>query len=236
MNRFFFLLGVLFLGACSVLPESAPTMPTPTLTTMPGHSNNVWDVAWSPDGTKLAHNALLTGGIHIWDVQTCTRKQHLWQPMKSYVSSPYSLAWSPDGITLAVGTYDGPVLLWDAQKEQVTNTMTVHDRAVQNVAWSPDGTKFATGSVGGTIIIWSAETGQPIHTMAGYPSVRPEDGPQPEPPANPSGYTDGPTSIAWSPDGRILATSGFVSSKTAEHIEAVRLWDVETGQLISVFE
>ena len=59
----------------------------------------------------------------------------------------------------------------------------------------------------------------------------------PQPPCEPktscrvlSGYIDGVTSVAWSPDGRLLATAGFGSA------EAVRIWDVGTARLVAAFK
>ena len=202
-----------------------------------GWKKPVLNATWSPDNTKLASNLLLSGGIYIWDVQECAPISHEGLGDEAIDS----LAWSPDGSTLAAGTYGNPyigglVYLWDIQTRELIHTMQGHTGSVINVSWSPDGKFLASSDHHGTIIIWDVDTGQSIHQLSGHFQVDPELGPSSDPPENPSGYIQGVTSVSWSPDGKTLATSGFKNSMPSQHVEAVRLWDVETGELIQVFK
>src|SRR5215813_9059102 len=53
------------------------------------------------------------------------------------------LAYAPDGKTLATGSKDGTVRLWDAAgKERAT--LPGHERMVTALAFAPDGKTFAT--------------------------------------------------------------------------------------------
>ncbi|MBL8877823.1 MAG: protein kinase [Phycisphaerales bacterium] len=73
-----------------------------------GHSADVFAVAWSPDGKRLA-TAGRDQGIRIWDTQT-------WQEvaiLRGHSSYVWSLAFSPDGTQLASGSGDYTVRLWD---------------------------------------------------------------------------------------------------------------------------
>ena len=69
----------------------------------------VYEVAYSPDGQRLA--AAGSVGIWIYDARTLTPVKlltgHRW-----YVQS---ISFSPDGNTIATGSYDDTVRLWDVE-------------------------------------------------------------------------------------------------------------------------
>ncbi len=173
--------------------------------TLFGHSGPIWGMAFSPDGITLAsRSGTSQGKVEVWDAVTGRMIAALGEQRCSPVRS---LSISPDGKTLAIGSQDSTVLLWDLGT--LTNfARLAHGSQVGAVSFSPDGTLLASADETGTVSLWSVRNEKMIREF--------------------SGVHDWVTMLVFSPDGSTLA-SGFRNGE-------IRVWDVTTGAVIRDFK
>ncbi|MFM6106662.1 MAG: trypsin-like peptidase domain-containing protein [Sphaerospermopsis kisseleviana] len=90
--------------------------------------------------------------------------------LTGHSSKVNSVAFSPDGQTLAFGSTDNTIKLWDVATGKSIATLTGHSFWVNSVAFSPDGKTLASGSYDNTIKLWqestvTAETVTPVNVL-----------------------------------------------------------------------
>ena len=96
----------------------------------------------------------------MWDPQT---RDRIGGTLHGPASGILSLAFSPDGRTLASGSMDGAIALWDVRTgDQIGNPLAGYG-AVWGLAFSPDGRYLASGGGSGSTYLrsrsaWSSDT------------------------------------------------------------------------------
>ncbi|GMG17252.1 unnamed protein product [Aspergillus oryzae] len=165
------------------------------------------------------------------------------QTLEGHSGRVDSVVFSPDGRTLASGSYDSTVKLWDTTTGTERQTLKGHSGRVDSVAFSPDGRTLASGSNDNTVKLWDTTTGTERQTLKGHSQwvnsvVFSPDGRTLASGSNDNtvklwdtttgterqtlkGHSDWVKSVAFSPDGRTLASGSYDST--------VKLWDTTTG-------
>ena len=155
-------------------------------------------VAFSPDGQRIAVAGGIDSAVHLFDAQSGVPTGQL----SGHTSTVNGVAFSRDGHTIATGSDDRTVRLWDAHTLQpLGQPLTGHQNAVGPIAFSPDGKRVVSGAMDDTVRVWDTLNGRPL-----------------------TGHQDAVTRVAFSPDGKRIASAS--SDKT------VRLWDAQTHQSV----
>ena len=169
----------------------------------------IMDVQFSPDGTLLAIATDI--GILLYNTKTYDNPEIL----KGHTGNIWSIAFRPDGKVLASSGRDETVRLWDVNTRQQIKTFGIDLFPLANIVFSPDGKMLASGGMNGDGIdnayLWDADTGKRLRTFPAHP-------------ASEHFHKLSVMDVAFSPDGKVLATTG------GEH--TTLLWDVNTGQQI----
>jgi WD40 repeat protein/predicted Ser/Thr protein kinase len=114
-----------------------------------------------------------------------------------------AVAFSPDDKTIASGSVDRTVKLWDAETGTLKRTITGHSNSVSSVAFARDGKTLFSGSSDGTIYLWNVQSAALENKL--------------------KGHRGDIVALAISLDGKTLVSGS--SDKT------IKIWDAQTGAL-----
>ncbi len=189
-----------------------------------GHTDEVWSVAFSPDGRLVAAGAY-NGTIIVWDVasgkQVCCCAADRTRA-DGHFRTVAAVAFAPDGKRLVSGGYDQSVRIWDVASGQQVCRGTGHTDRIWGVAFAPNGKRVLSAAGGKvsrsgdslpgtkdfTVRLWNATTGKEVRRF--------------------TGHTDAVKQAVFSPDGRYVVSAG--------RDQTVRVWLVATGAQLRRFE
>jgi RNA polymerase sigma factor (sigma-70 family) len=226
-------------GARASIPKIAP-IARPALTDLAGDSlpdgalarlgttrfsagSLIHEIAYSPDGAILAST---DGDLELWDAGTGRLRLAIALSEKDGMRTQ-GMAFAPDGRSIAVGTLNGGIIVYDTaggrpiRRFEVKSEIHKGQAQPRGLAFSPDGAMLAAGFWDAPLTVWNAGSGRLIRSFGAESKKL--------------------SHLAFTPDGKFLVSSlsvhdgpDFRGKKkvTEPGQSAVLLWDVATGQAI----
>ncbi len=128
-----------------------------------GHLDEVNEVAYSPDGSRIVTGSADTTLI-VWDITNGTQVSVI----EGHENPITSVSFSPDGTQLLTSSNKSELFIWDvATGVRVFDIEDVRGR-VMDAIWLPDGMQVASVSSNRRVIIWSALTGKELTRLEGH--------------------------------------------------------------------
>lgn len=132
--------------------------------------------------------------------------------LEGHTEAVYGVAFSPDGRQLATASNDTTTRIWSVKNGTTLRTLKSPER-VECVAYSPSGELVAVCVWDLSVQVWRVNDGVLIATLIGHSTI--------------------PSSLAFSHDGRLLASGGGMGGGTSTG--DLRLWRTQDWSLLNTF-
>jgi WD40 repeat protein len=187
-----------------------------------GFDHDNYSVAITTGGGKS-----ISGGsdnnVHIWDLRTGEKLKSL----AGHGSLVSNVVISPDDRRVFTSDWNGGTILWDLVTGEILLNTSVHN---VNVTWNtydeppvitaitPDGRRGISSAGDGSLVIWDLVNAGQIQRLDGHGSEV--------------------TAVAFTPDGKhVLTVAGRLTMVGDPGDDnTMKVWEVETGRLVRVFE
>ena len=189
---------------------------------------------------KIMASGIGTNAVSLWEIAS----GKLLRKLEGHTAAITAIAWTAHNKTLATSSYDKTVRIWDAMKGEELKKLEGHTDVVATLAWAPSGKQLASGSYDKTVRVWDAVTGKSLKTLEKHPAAvtvmdwngkmlvaggptsivfvwNTTTGAQ----VNKVEVSGAAQSLAWSPDGKALASGGVD--------ESLRLFNPATNKVFA---
>ncbi|KAG9125408.1 Cytosolic iron-sulfur protein assembly protein [Ceratobasidium sp. 392] len=169
-----------FIAAAQVWVMSDKTCAIRQISSLPGHEDRAWQIAWNPESALLA-SCSTDKTVRLYSYSTpgsnSANQDHDYRfaPATTiatgHTRTVRAIAWAPGGKSLAVGSFDSNVSIWersaaDSDNEgegqpsgewEMVSQLEGHENECKSVAYSHGGTLLASCSRDKSVWIWEVQ-------------------------------------------------------------------------------
>ncbi|MDZ7955912.1 NB-ARC domain-containing protein [Nostoc sp. DedQUE09] len=172
-----------------------------------GHTDFVWDIAFSPDGRLLVSGGR-DGTLRLWNVKD---GQSIYV-LEGHKHDVYGLAISADNQLLVSAGKDHTVRLWNLQSGRNLKTLRGYTGGIHSLSLSSDDQILASSGQNEMIQLWHLQLDGNLPQLQPYKTF-----------SSSTRWISSLSNVSFSPDNLTLAIN--------RHDESIALWNIQTGQL-----
>ncbi|MEA3275760.1 MAG: hypothetical protein U9Q81_10820, partial [Pseudomonadota bacterium] len=176
--------------------------------TVKGHTDGLWSIAFSPDGTHLA-TASWDKSVRLWSVEGVLAGEQEPASVLMHEQPVRAVSFHPDGKLLVTGSQDRRIHVWSISeghgKARRLGAYEGHQGAIWALSFSPNGSLLASAGEDGQILIWTTKDWE-------------------TPPARLRGHVGTVFDVAFNPDMSVYASDAAPKLASAGDDNTVGLW------------
>src|SRR5262249_47138149 len=140
-----------------------------------GHTDDLYALAWSAQGDRLAV-ASHDHTVSLWDTSQLDQGHVVrLASLRGHTDQVHSVVFHPKGTVLASGSTDQTIRLWRARDGQAQGVFAKATHKVSALAFSPNGQWLLTGNysppIPRQITLFAYPSGQVQHTFTGHDNL-----------------------------------------------------------------
>lgn len=176
------------------------------INSLTGHEGRVWHISWAHDGKKFA-SCGEDKTIRIWILNSLNQFTCISVIEDAQSRTIRSCEWSPLGNMIASASFDGTVVIWEAQDKSLISwdrvcSLDGHDNEVKSVAWNFDGSYLATCGRDKKVWVWENLDNSDFECIAVL-----------------DGHTQDVKFVVWHPNTNVLFSTSYD--------DTIRIWKEE---------